>query len=105
MKTNRIILFFAVAIMAMSTTSCVTAKKVRYLQDMPKVGMPLNDALEATVSPFDELRILVLSNTGKDDELLKPFNALHAMTQAGSNSNMNGYLVDANGKIEFPVSG
>jgi polysaccharide export outer membrane protein len=105
MKTNRIILFFALALMAISTTSCVTAKKVRYLQDMPRAGMPLNDALEATVSPFDELRILVLSNTGKDDELLKPFNALHAMTQNGGSANMNGYLVDANGNIEFPVLG
>ena len=105
MKINRIILFFVLALIAMSTTSCVTAKKVRYLQDMPKAGMPLNDALEATVSPFDELRILVLSNTGKDDELLKPFNALHAMTQTGSSANMNGYLVDAKGNIEFPVLG
>lgn len=106
MKINRIVLFFALAVMAMASTSCVTAKKVRYLQDMPKAGMPLNEALEATVAPYDELRIQILSNTGKDDELLKPFNAMGGIGQmGGGGSNMNGYLVDANGNIDFPVLG
>ena len=71
MKINKIALFLALVVMAIASTSCVTAKKVRYLQDMPKAGMPLNEALEATVAPYDELRIQILSNTGKDDELLK----------------------------------
>ena len=106
MKINKIALFFALVVMAMASTSCVTAKKVRYLQDMPKAGMPLNEALEATVAPYDELRIQVLSNTGKDDELLKPFNAMQTMNMGGAgNGNMGGYLVDANGNIEFPVLG
>lgn len=106
MKKNKIILLCSLIVLAVSSTSCVTAKKVRYLQDMPKAGMPLNDALEATVAPYDELRIMVLSNTGKDDELLKPFNAMQAMAQTGGgNNNMNGYLVDASGNIEFPVLG
>ena len=106
MKINKIALFFALVVMAMASTSCVTAKKVRYLQDMPKAGMPLNEALEATVAPYDELRIQVLSNTGKDDELLKPFNAMQTMNMGGGgNGNMGGYLVDAQGNIEFPVLG
>lgn len=106
MKINKIVLFFALVVMTMASTSCVTAKKVRYLQDMPKAGMPLNDALEATVAPYDELRIQVLSNTGKDDELLKPFNAMQNMSLGGGgNGNMGGYLVDAQGNIEFPVLG
>ena len=104
MKINKIVLFFALVVMAMASTSCVTAKKVRYLQDMPKEGMPINDALEATVAPYDELRIQVLSNTGKDDELLKPFNAMQTMNMGGG-GNLGGYLVDAQGNIEFPVLG
>lgn len=103
MKINKIALFFALIVMAVASTSCVTAKKVRYLQDMPKQGMPMNDNLEATVAPYDELRIQVLSNTGKDDELLKPFNTM--MSGQGGGGNMSGYLVDANGNIEFPVLG
>jgi polysaccharide export outer membrane protein len=91
--------------MVLMSTSCVTSKHVRYLQDMPKDGMPLNEALEATVAPFDELRIFVLSNTGKDDELIKPFNVFGAnLNQNTSNQGM-GYLVDANGNIQFPVLG
>lgn len=105
MKTNKIVLFLTLALIALSATSCVTAKKVRYLQNMPKTGMPLNETLEATVSPYDELRIQVLSNTGKDDELLKPFNAMQTMSQANGSNHLYGYLVDANGNIEFPVLG
>lgn len=106
MKINKLIVFVALVALVASSTSCVTPKKVRYLQDMPKAGMPLNEALEATVAPYDELRIQVLSNTGKDDELLKPFNAMQGIGQmGGGGSGMNGYLVDAKGNIEFPVLG
>lgn len=104
MKINKIIIYLALVSLTVASTSCVTTKKVRYLQDMPKEGMPLNEALEATVAPYDELRIQVLSNTGKDDELLKPFNAMQMAGQYGG-GNLNGYLVDANGNIEFPVLG
>lgn len=87
-------------------SSCVTSKKVRYLQDMPVDGMPLNESLEATISPFDELRIYVMSNTGKDDELIKPFNPMGGnLSQAGATNQGLGYLVDVNGNIQFPVLG
>ena len=108
MKTNRIILYFLLVLLAVSASSCVTPKSVRYLQDMPKEGMPINESLEATVAPFDELRIMVLSNTGKDDELLKPFNAVQSLGQNNSGlggSSMSGYLVDSDGNIRFPVLG
>jgi polysaccharide export outer membrane protein len=106
MRINKLLVLFALVALAMASSSCVTAKKVRYLQDMPKQGLPLNDVLEATVAPYDELRIQVLSNSGKDDELLKPFNAMNSIGQSGGGgSNLSGYLVDANGNIEFPVLG
>lgn len=104
MNKSRLVVYLALAVLALASSSCVTQKKVRYLQDMPIEGMPLNEALEATVAPYDELRIFVLSNTGKDDELIKPFNVMSGnMTQ---NTNQGyGYLVDANGNIQFPVLG
>lgn len=105
MKINRLTLYLVFVVLVATSTSCVTPKKVRYLQDMPKAGMPLNDALEATVAPYDELRIHVLSNTGKDDELIKPFNVLGGGTQGASSNQGLGYLVDANGNIQFPVLG
>ena len=106
MKTNKSTFYFLFLIaLAVSATSCVTTKTVRYLQDMPTYGMPINESLEATVAPFDELRIYVLSNTGKDDELIKPFNVLGGnLSQNYVNQGM-GYLVDAEGNIQFPVLG
>ena len=107
MKTNKIALYFLFVLLAVSTSSCVTPKNVRYLQDMPKDGMPINESLEATVAPYDDLRIYVMSSSaGKDDELLKPFNAIQSLgTGAGANARMSGYLVDSEGNIQFPVLG
>ncbi len=101
MKTN-LLLLFSLVLLGLMTTSCVTSKKVRYLRDMPEYGVPLNEKFEATIAPYDELRIFVMQ--GKDEELVKPFNVLGT---AGSTSGQNrmGYLVDVNGNIEFPVLG
>ena len=105
MKTYRIILYFLLALLAVSASSCITPKNVRYLQDMPKYGMPLNETLEATVAPYDDLRIYVLSSSaGRDDELLKPFNAVQNLG-TGVGGGVYGYLVDSEGNIEFPVLG
>ena len=106
MKINRIALYFLLVVLAVSASSCVTPKHVRYLQNMPKEGMPINETLEATVAPYDDLRIYVLSSSsGKDDELLKPFNALQSVGQTGANARLSGYLVDSEGNIQFPVLG
>ena len=105
MKTNRITFYFLLVLLAVSASSCVTPKNVRYLQDMPKNGMPINESLEATVAPYDDLRIYVLSSSaGKDDELLKPFNAMESLG-TGANTRLSGYLVDSEGNIQFPVLG
>ena len=102
---KKIVLYVALLAGFLMCTSCVTSKQVRYLQDMPKDGMPLNEALEATVAPFDELRIYVLSNTGKDDELIKPFNVMSGSLGQNSANQGMAYLVDVNGNIQFPVLG
>ena len=102
MKISKTFLLFLFILLAVMTTSCVTSKKVRYLRDMPVAGVPLNDRFEATIAPYDELRIFVMQ--GKDEELVKPFNVFGS---AGSVTGQNrmGYLVDVNGNIEFPVLG
>jgi polysaccharide export outer membrane protein len=106
MKNNKLHLFFISITLVVLTTSCVTTKHVRYLQDMPIEGMPINEHLEATVAPYDELRINVMSNTGKDDELVRPFNSMQNVGAGyGGGSYYYGYLVDGEGYIEFPVLG
>ena len=103
MKKLNILWLFSIALLGLMTTSCVTSKKVRYLSDMPTYGVPLNDKFEATIAPYDELRIYVMGD-GKNDELVKPFNVLGTVGNTNSQTRM-GYLVDVNGNIEFPVLG
>jgi polysaccharide export outer membrane protein len=91
---------------AVLVVSCVTTKKVAYLQDMEhETQISLEDKFEAVISPYDELDILVSSF---DPELAKPFNLISAITEvsgsAGSDSRF-AYLVDQDGNIDFPVLG
>ena len=102
MRTNKSLLFFSFVLLSLMTMSCVTSKKVGYLSDMPKEGVPLTETLEPTICPYDELRIFVMSN-GDDEELVKPFNVMGSMSQ--NYTNTMGYLVDVNGDIQFPVLG
>ena len=104
MNKSKFVLYLALVMLTIAFSSCVTPKKVRYLQDMPREGMPLNDELEATVAPYDELRIHVYSNTGKDDELIKPFN-IYGANVTGTGNYARGFLVDINGNIQYPVLG
>ena len=103
MRYPKVLLFTALTLLAVLSTSCVTSKKVRYLRDMPTYGVPLNENYEATIVPYDELRIYVMDD-GKNEELLKPFNV---MGNIGNNagSGQMGYLVDVKGNSEFPVLG
>ena len=103
MRKTTVFLFLVLAFLAATTTSCVTSKKVRYLRDMPPYGVPLNERFEATIAPYDELSIYVLSD-GKNEELVKPFNVLGSAGNTAGQNRM-GYLVDVNGNIEFPVLG
>ena len=102
MKKSRVLLLLPFVLLGLMTTSCVTSKSVRYLRDMPIEGVPLNDRFEATIAPYDELRIFVMQ--GKDEELVKPFNVLGTAGSVNGQNRM-GYLVDVNGNIEFPVLG
>lgn len=101
MYKGKLLLLVSLVAMIVMTSSCVTSKSVRYLQDMPKEGLPLNESLEATICPYDELRIRVYSNGGDEDELVKPFN----IGSMSNNSFGIGYLVDVNGNIQFPILG
>ena len=102
MRKTTVLLLLMLAFLAATTTSCVTSQSVRYLRDMPPYGVPLNDRFEATIAPYDELRIFVMQ--GKDEELVKPFN-IFGSAGVTTNQGRMGYLVDVNGNIEFPVLG
>ena len=94
-----------VTLAALTATSCVTNRKVAYLQDMKHgTQIELENKFEAVISAYDELIVMVSSFDG---ELAKPFNLGNVSREAsGGASNQNiGYLVDQYGNIEMPVLG
>lgn len=94
----------ALALVAMTAVSCVTNRKVAYLQDMKHNSqIELENKFEAVISPYDELDVII---SCFDAELAKPFNIYSAAQSAVRNNQQNlAYLVDQNGDIELPVLG
>ena len=102
MKTQfRTIIILALA--ALSAVSCVTNRKIAYLQDMKHgTQIELEDKFEAVIAPYDELDVII---TSFDSELARPFN-LRNTTNANYSTNSGiAYLVDQYGNIELPVLG
>lgn len=99
-KVNNIYikLLFGIAII-LTATSCVTPRRVNYLQDMTHGSqIEIENRFEATIAPYDELSIIVSSSDKQ--ELASPFNL------GNGNSDKQGkYLVDINGDISFPILG
>lgn len=93
-----------IALAAMSAVSCVTNKKVAYLQDMKHgTQIELENKFEAVISPYDELDVII---SCFDSDLAKPFNIYSAAQSAVRTGQQNlAYLVDQNGDIELPVLG
>lgn len=90
------------ALVALSAVSCVTNRKIAYLQDMKHATqIELENRFEAVISPYDELDVIVSSF---DQELARPFNLRTSSSGTFSGSGL-GYLVDQNGDIELPVLG
>ena len=95
----------ALTLAALSAASCVTTKKIAYLQDMShQTQIELENTFEAIISPYDELDVII---SCFDQELAKPFNLYSAVpyvNQGGNQQNLS-YLVDQYGDIELPVLG
>ena len=94
------------ALVTFSSVSCVTNRKIAYLQDMKHNSqIQLENSFEAVISPYDELDVIISSF---DQELAKPFNIQNVARAAagGTAYNQNlAYLVDQYGNIELPDLG
>ncbi len=76
--------------------SCVTPRRVNYLQDMTQGSqIELENRFEARIAPYDELSINVVSPSSP--QLAAPFN--------NPDGTKAGYLVDVDGNIDFPYLG
>lgn len=105
MKIQRIIrVSMVLALMGLAAASCVTTRKVAYLQDMKhETQIELENRFEAVIAPYDELEVIISTF---DSELAKPFNIYSAAQGAIRAGNQDlGYLVDQYGNIELPVLG
>ena len=93
-----------IALTAVMSVSCVTNRKVAYLQDMKHgTQIELENKFEAVISPYDELDVII---SCFDSDLAKPFNIYSAAQSAVRTNQQNlAYLVDQNGDIELPVLG
>ena len=82
--------------MVLMVASCVTPRRVNYLQDMTQGSqIELENRFEARIAPYDELSINVVSYSSP--ELAAPFN--------NPDGTKAGYLVDVDGNIDFPYLG
>ena len=104
MNSKRIVrTFIVIALVAVSAVSCVTNRKIAYLQDMKHNSqIELENKFEAVISPYDELDVII---TCFDTELARPFNLRSTNSNNLTSTTGVGYLVDQYGDIELPVLG
>lgn len=105
MNIHRIIRAGLILTLATLAASCVTTRKIVYLQDMEHgTQIELEDRFEAVIAPYDELDIIISSS---ESEMAQPFNIYGALSGAGATRSGQGlsYLVDQYGNIELPVIG
>lgn len=95
MRIKNILLLLLVPLLL---ASCVTTRRVDYLQDMAHGSqIEIENRFEAVVAPYDQLSITVMSADLNNQNLAEPFNA------AGGDD--RGYLVDVDGNIDLPTLG
>ncbi len=99
MRTS--IIYIISILAAVLLTSCVTTRRVDYLQDMVHGSqIEIENRFEAVIAPYDQLNITVMSSDLTNANLAEPFN-----NREGQADERGGYLVDVNGNIDLPTLG
>jgi polysaccharide export outer membrane protein len=98
-------------------TSCTSAKQLRYFNDLPDsttIHLPLMPSDERLMQIGDRLQISI---GARDEAAAEVFNRYGGIVTSGSNpagggmsgsqsnSELSGYLIDYDGKVEFPIIG
>lgn len=109
-KMNIIHRIAMISVVFLSAASCMTPRKLVYLQDMDQFSqITLENQIEAKIAPYDELDIII---TCSEPEIARPFNLRGSLSSNSSGvvSNSTGgssivYLVAPNGNIQIPILG
>lgn len=106
---KKIIIPFILLVMAIFMDGCTSSKQVAYFQNIDSISLAASKGLyDAHIMPKDMLTITVITT---NPEASAPFNLTvsntigtsgQLSTTAGS---LQGYLVDNNGDINFPIVG
>lgn len=106
---KKLLIPFVLMVMIMLIGSCSGSKQVAYFQNIDSISLAASRGLyEAKIMPKDELTITVITT---NPQASVPFNLTVSNTigSSGQLSNgqgsLQGYLVDNNGNINFPVLG
>src|SRR5215211_2851181 len=93
-------------------SSCTTAKKINYFQNLPdstNISLPLLSEEERIIQKGDRVEIAF---GAKDNDAADIFNKYGGIPTSGSeenssqgNSDLGGYLIESDGKVEFPLIG
>ncbi len=92
-------------ILALFFISCATKKEIIYFQDQDELN---NTEIQQAFEPLIEQNdILYISISSIDENIIKPFNRQTGLETSVNNTNpdLKGYLVNAEGEINFPVLG
>jgi polysaccharide export outer membrane protein len=106
---KKLLMSFVLLAMIMLVGGCSSSKQVAYFQNIDSISMAASRGLyDARIMPKDQLTITVLTT---NPEASAPFN-LAVSNTIGTNgrlttntSSLQGYLVDNNGNINFPIIG
>lgn len=111
----RKLMFWSMLVVALIMTSCINTKKMVVLEDMePSLFYPMDSLQEIRIQRDDRISVLVSS---KNSELALPFNMAGEAVQMDATGEMRtlgyttrgvqqqGYLVNPEGYIEFPILG
>lgn len=97
--------YFGILLLLLFASSCATKKQIHYFQDVEKLDQAA--AVEAFQPRIEENDILHISLSSYNLEALAPFLKLTKPESPVINSNpgLDGYLVNSEGNIDFPVLG
>ncbi|NPD81341.1 polysaccharide biosynthesis/export family protein [Prevotella sp. PINT] len=102
---NNIVKAFAIILVAVGMWSCSTPKDIAYFQDKrpgTSEAVAAYKSIPFKLRPGDRVSIYVKS---RNEDLTKQFNINDNSMQGSQNGNKYGYLIDNNGKVDFPVLG